>query len=110
MSLGLLDVVFLRLLNLLWLLGRSSTSEDVEFLVLRHAVAVLRKPTRHRAWPRRIERHSPRWSGALPTMLPGASRGHVGHDPALASSPGHQELGISPSHRAMTRQLRRWHR
>ena len=43
MSSSLLDVVFLRLLNLLWLLGRSSASKDVELLVLRHDIAVLRK-------------------------------------------------------------------
>ncbi len=43
MSLRLLYLVFLRLLNLLVLLGRSSASKDVELLVLRHEVAVLRK-------------------------------------------------------------------
>ena len=34
MSLRLLYLVFLRLLNLLLLFGRSSRSKDVEFLVL----------------------------------------------------------------------------
>ena len=43
MSLRLLYVVFLQLLNLLLLLGRSSTSKDVELLVLRHEIAVLRR-------------------------------------------------------------------
>jgi hypothetical protein len=42
-SLRLLDLVFLRLLNLLVLLGRSSVSKDIELLVLRHEVAVLRR-------------------------------------------------------------------
>jgi transposase InsO family protein len=42
-SLRLLYLVFLQLLNLLLLLGRSSTSKDVELLVLRHEVAVLRR-------------------------------------------------------------------
>jgi putative transposase len=41
-SLRLLYLVFVQLLNLLWLLGRSSTSKDVELLVLGHEVAVLR--------------------------------------------------------------------
>ncbi|MBV9139337.1 MAG: helix-turn-helix domain-containing protein [Pseudonocardiales bacterium] len=43
MSLRLLYLVFLRLLKLLWLLGCSSASKDVELLVLRHEVVVLRR-------------------------------------------------------------------
>ncbi|HEY2765048.1 MAG TPA: hypothetical protein VGJ13_13730 [Pseudonocardiaceae bacterium] len=43
MSLRLLYLVFLRMLNLLLLLGRSPASKDVELLVLRHEVAVLRR-------------------------------------------------------------------
>jgi putative transposase len=43
MSLRLLYLVFCQLVNLLWLLARSSTSKDVELLVLRHEVAVLRR-------------------------------------------------------------------
>ena len=43
MSLRLLYLIFLRLLNLLLLLGRSSASKDVELLVLRHEVTVLRR-------------------------------------------------------------------
>jgi putative transposase len=42
-SLRLLYLIFLRLLSLLWLLARSSASKDVELLVLRHEVAVLRR-------------------------------------------------------------------
>ena len=45
MSLRLLYLIFLRLLHLLLLLGRSSASKDVVFLVLRHDVAVLGRAT-----------------------------------------------------------------
>src|SRR5438128_3873361 len=43
MALRLLYLIFLRLVGLLVLLGRSSESKDVELLVLRHEVAVLRR-------------------------------------------------------------------
>ena len=43
MPLRLLYLIFLRVLNLLLLFGRSSASKDVEILVLRHEVAVLRR-------------------------------------------------------------------
>jgi len=42
-ALRLLYLIFLRVLNLLLLLGRSSASKDIELLVLRHEVAVLRR-------------------------------------------------------------------
>jgi putative transposase len=45
-ALRLLYLIFLHLLNLLTLLGRSSASKDIELLVLRHEVAVLRRTTR----------------------------------------------------------------
>jgi putative transposase len=44
-SLRLLYLIFLRLLNLLLLLGRSSAPKDVELLVLHHEVTVLRRAT-----------------------------------------------------------------
>ena len=43
MTLRLLYLIFLHLLNVLTLLGRSSASKDIELLVLRHEVAVLRR-------------------------------------------------------------------
>jgi putative transposase len=43
MSLRLLYLIFLQLLNLLLLLGRSSAAKDVELLVLRHEVTVRRR-------------------------------------------------------------------
>jgi len=42
-SFRLLYLICLRMLNLLLLVGRSSASKDVEILVLRHEVAVLRR-------------------------------------------------------------------
>ena len=44
-SLRLVYLIFDRLLSWLLLLGRPSTSKDVELLVLRHEVAVLRRTT-----------------------------------------------------------------
>jgi hypothetical protein len=54
-ALRLLYLIFLQLLNLLMMLGRSSASKDVELLVLRHEVAVLRRTTRRPRldWPDR---------------------------------------------------------
>jgi putative transposase len=51
-SLRLLYLVFLRLVNLLVLLGRSSALKDIELLVLCHEVAVLRRanPTPRLDW------------------------------------------------------------
>ena len=43
MSLRLLYLIFLQLVRLLLVLSRSSASKDVELLVLRHEVTVLRR-------------------------------------------------------------------
>jgi putative transposase len=43
MSPRLLYLIFQQMLRLVLLLGRTSSSKDVELLVLRHGVAVLRR-------------------------------------------------------------------
>ena len=43
MSLRLLYLIFWQMLGLVLLMGRTSTAKDVELLVLRHEVAVLRR-------------------------------------------------------------------
>ena len=69
MSLRLLYLIFVRLLNLLVLFGRSSASKDVELLVLRHELAVLRKtnPQPRLDWADRAVFAA--LVRALPTML-----------------------------------------
>jgi putative transposase len=42
-SLRLLYLIFVWVLDWLWLFGRSAASKNVELLVLRHEVAVLRQ-------------------------------------------------------------------
>jgi putative transposase len=51
-ALRLLYLILLHLLNLLMMLGRSSASKNIELLVLRHEVAVLRRtnPRPHLDW------------------------------------------------------------
>ncbi|CAO5157846.1 hypothetical protein FAIPA1_10210 [Frankia sp. AiPs1] len=53
MSIRLLYLIFVRVCGWLVLLGRSSASRDIELLVLRHEVAVLRRT-----------RPKPRWDWA----------------------------------------------
>jgi transposase InsO family protein len=72
MSLRLLYLIFLRLVGLLVLLGRSSESKDVELLVLRQEVAVLRRsnPKPRLDWADRAV------VAALVRLLPKALRTH----------------------------------
>ena len=64
-SLRLLYLLFLQVLRLVLLVGRPSSTKDIELLVLRHEVAVLRRtnprpePTRDRAWTGRTGPCSP---------------------------------------------------
>ena len=66
MSLRLLYLIFVRVAAWLWLFGRSSASKNVELLVLRHEVALLRRvnPKPRLDWL--IVPCSPRSSGYCP--------------------------------------------
>jgi putative transposase len=54
-SLRLLYLILDRLLSWLMLLGRATSSKDVELLVLCHEVAVLRRTNPRPAWTGRTE-------------------------------------------------------
>jgi putative transposase len=71
-SLRLLYLIFIRLCGWLVLFGRSPTSKDIELLVLRHEVAVLRRTT-----PRpRLDWADRAVLAALTRLLPGSLRMH----------------------------------
>ena len=71
-SLRLLYLIFSQLLSWLTLLPRASSSKDIELLVLRHEVAVLRRTN-----PRpRVDWADRALFAALIQRLPAPSRGH----------------------------------
>ncbi len=72
MSIRLLYLIFARLCNWLVLLSRSTASKDVELLVLRHEVAVLRRthPRPRMDWADRAI------LAALIRLLPPGPRSH----------------------------------
>ena len=72
MSFRFLYLIFDRLLGWLMLLGRPSSSKDVELLVLRHEVAVLRRTN---AKPR-LDWSDRAVLAALIPRLPAVLRGH----------------------------------
>ncbi|GAB2974614.1 hypothetical protein [Saccharothrix stipae] len=75
MASRLLYLIFVRLGDWLVLLGRSSAAKDVELLVLRHEVAVLRR-TNPRPQKDLADRAVPAAPAALVRRLPRRSREH----------------------------------
>ena len=71
-SLRLLYLIFQQVLGLVLLMGRTSSTKDVELLVLRHEVAVLRRtnPRPRLNWADRAV------FAALIRLLPRALQGH----------------------------------
>ena len=71
-SLRLLYLIFVQILGLVLLMGRTSSTKDVELLILRHEVAVLRRtnPRPRLDWADRAV------LAALIRRLPGALRAH----------------------------------
>src|SRR5215213_4430411 len=71
-SLRLLYLIFQQVLGLVLLMGRTSSTKDVELLILRHEVAVLRRtnPRPRLGWADRAV------LAALIRRLPQALRGH----------------------------------
>lgn len=55
-----------RLFDWLGLLARSSTAKDIEILVLRHEVSILRRQVAGRIPPGRIVRSCLHWHGYCP--------------------------------------------
>jgi hypothetical protein len=71
----LLYLVFVRLAGWFVMLGRSATSKDVELLVLRHEVALLRRARTSRIWtgstvPRSVQKGAHALAGREPDLFP----------------------------------------
>jgi putative transposase len=105
-SLRLAYLIFDRFLDWLTLLGRTSSSKNIELIVLRHEVAVLRRanPKPRLNWADRA------MFAALIRRLPAPLRGHrlvtPGHGLAVASPARDQDLAGQPLATASATPLR----
>jgi hypothetical protein len=61
MAFRLLYLIFVQLDGWLVLISRSSAAKDAELLVLRHEVALLRRPILAHSWTGLIGQYSPHW-------------------------------------------------
>ena len=87
----LLYLIAIKVFGWLGLLARSSAAKDVEIVVLRHEVAVLRRQIR-RPWP------------AAAPLATATSDRYPGHPVGLASSPARPHVDLSPANRSTTGQ------
>ena len=74
-SLRLLSLILIGLLNWLALLGRATSSKNIELLVLRHEVAVLGSTNPRRVWTGPTEPYSSSATGSAHPRSAGSSSG-----------------------------------
>jgi putative transposase len=107
-SLRLVYLIFNPVLSLVVLMGRTTSSKDIELLLLlRHGATVLRRtnPTPRLDWARSSGLRRPRPAPAHEAACP--SPGHPGHHPALASPPRAPQVGLPEPTRTPTHRLHR---
>src|SRR6476620_11486780 len=107
-SLRLLYLIFRHMLGLVLLMGRPSSTKDVELLVLRHEVAVVNGAPNQTppgvGGPGRVRRPRPVATNAEARSPPG----HPGHHPGLAPPTRAQEMDLSePAWAAIDRRRHR---
>jgi hypothetical protein len=98
----LLYLIFRQVLGLVLLMARTSSTKDVELLVLRHEVAVLRRtnPRPRLDWADRAVFAA--LVRRLPRTLASPSPGHPRHHPALASPPRPPTMDLPQPDRTAT--------